>query len=286
MPERLRQYALLIRLDRPIGTYLVMWPMLWALWIAAAGKPDPYLLVVFVAGSFLMRSAGCAINDFADRNFDPHVQRTRERPLAAGRLAPAEALAVFAILALIAFGLVLTTNALTIRLAIAGVLLAATYPFLKRWTNLPQYYLGIAFAWGTPMAFAAQTGEVPPIAWLLFGCVVLWTAAFDTIYAMVDRADDIRIGVKSTAVLFGSADRVIIAIMQLLMLVGLWLVGRWAGLDGWYFAGLVAATLSLLYQQFLIAGRDGGRCFRAFLNNNMTGALVFAGIALDYLYQA
>ncbi|MBT8137310.1 MAG: 4-hydroxybenzoate octaprenyltransferase [Gammaproteobacteria bacterium] len=285
MPERLRQYALLIRLDRPIGTYLVMWPMLWALWIAAAGKPDPYLLVVFVAGSFLMRSAGCAINDFADRNFDPHVQRTRERPLAAGRLAPAEALAVFAILALIAFGLVLTTNALTIRLAIAGVLLAATYPFLKRWTNLPQYYLGIAFAWGTPMAFAAQTGEVPPIAWLLFGCVVLWTAAFDTIYAMVDRADDIRIGVKSTAVLFGSADRVIIAIMQLLMLVGLWLVGRWAGLDGWYFAGLVAATLSLLYQQFLIAGRDGGRCFRAFLNNNMTGALVFAGIALDYLYQ-
>ncbi|MDH3587952.1 MAG: 4-hydroxybenzoate octaprenyltransferase, partial [Gammaproteobacteria bacterium] len=232
MFERLRQYALLIRLDRPIGTYLVLWPMLWALWIAGAGKPDPSVLIVFVAGAFLMRSAGCAINDFADRDFDPHVERTRDRPLAANKVHPAEALSIFLVLVLAAFGLVLSTNALTIKLAVAGVLLAATYPFLKRWTHLPQYYLGVAFAWGTPMAFAAQTGRVPPVAWLLFGSVVLWTAAFDTIYAMVDRAEDKKIGVKSTAILFGSADRVIVAVMQVLTLAGLWSAGQLAGLNG------------------------------------------------------
>ena len=282
--ERLRHYALLIRLDRPIGTYLVMWPMLWALWIASAGQPDPHIFLVFVAGAFLMRSAGCAINDYADRNIDPHVERTRDRPLAANDIRPFEALLIFILLAGTAFGLVLTTNALTIKLAVAGVLLAATYPFLKRWTHLPQYYLGVAFAWGTPMAFAAQTGEVPAIAWMLLVCVILWTAAFDTIYAMVDRGDDVDIGVKSTAILFGSADRVAIAIMQLLTLTGLWLVGKLTGLGAWYYAGLTAAALSVAYQQQLIAGRERDRCFRAFLNNNTFGALIFAGIALDYLF--
>jgi len=284
--ERLHQYALLIRLDRPIGTYLVLWPMLWALWIASAGLPDPKVLIIFIAGSFLMRSAGCAINDFADREIDPHVERTRSRPLAARNIRAVEAIAIFVVLALIAFALVLATNALTVKLAIAGVILAGTYPFLKRWTNLPQYYLGIAFAWGTPMAFAAQTGEVPGIAWLLFSCVVLWTAAFDTIYAMVDRADDEVIGVKSTAILFGGADRVVIGVMQILALVGLWTVGELSGLGAWFRAGVIGAALSAVFQQYLIAGRSPERCFRAFLNNNSFGALVFAGIALDYLYQS
>ncbi len=283
LPERLREYALLIRLDRPIGTYLVMWPMLWALWIAAAGRPDPKVFVVFMAGAFLMRSAGCAINDYADRNFDPYVARTRERPLAARRIHPNEALVVFAVLVLVAFALVLTLNVLTIVLATAAALLAATYPFLKRITNLPQYYLGVAFAWGTPMAFAAQNGAVPPVAWLLFLAVILWTAAYDTIYAMIDRPDDLEIGVKSTAILFGPADRLVVGIMQALFLLCLWGAGELAGLGTWFVAGLVAAGMSLVYQQVLIADRDPDLCFRAFLNNNTLGALVFAGIALDYL---
>lgn len=284
--ERLRQYALLIRLDKPIGTLLVLWPMLWALWIAGEGKPDPKVFAVFVAGAFLMRSAGCAINDYADRHFDPHVERTRHRPLAAGTVRPGEALAIFLALTLTAFALVLTLNKLTIMLAVAGALLALTYPFLKRWTSLPQYFLGIAFAWGTPMAFAAQTGGVPPVAWALFGCVVLWTAAFDTIYAMIDRDDDVTIGVRSTAILFGSADRIMIAAMQVLTLAGLWWIGQAVALGAWYHTGLGAAALSALYQQHLIAARERGRCFRAFLNNNTFGAFVFAGIALDYLFQS
>lgn len=284
--ERLRQYALLIRLDRPIGTLLVLWPTLWALWIASAGRPDPHVFVVFVLGCFLMRSAGCAINDFADRDFDPHVSRTKDRPLAAKRIRPAEAVAVFLVLILIALVLVLTLNALTIKLAVAGAFLAATYPFLKRWTNLPQYYLGVAFAWGTPMAWAAQTGEVPVLAWLLFASVVLWTAAFDTIYAMIDRADDRDIGVKSTAILFGKADRPIIAVMQVLALLGLVSVGVLAKLGVWYGIGLAGAALSAAYQQYLIAGRQPEQCFRAFLNNNTFGVLVFAGIALDFLFRS
>ena len=284
--ERLRQYALLIRLDRPIGTLLVLWPTLWALWIASDGLPDPKVLIVFVAGCFLMRSAGCAINDFADREFDPHVARTRDRPLAAQKIRPFEAVIVFVVLILAAFALVLTMNALTIKLAIAGAFLAGSYPFLKRWTNLPQYYLGIAFAWGTPMAFAAQTGEVPAVAWLLFASVVLWTAAFDTIYAMVDRADDREIGVKSTAILFGTADRQIIGAMQLLALAGLATVGVLTNLGKWYWAGLLGGAASVLYQQYLIAGRQPERCFRAFLNNNTFGAVVFAGIALAFLFES
>lgn len=282
--ERLRLYGLLIRLDRPIGTLLLLWPTLWALWIAGEGRPDPVVFSFFVTGVFLMRSAGCAINDYADRRIDPHVSRTRNRPLAAGQLHAGEALAVFAVLILLAFVLVLQTNRLTLQLAFGGASLAALYPFMKRWTALPQYVLGVAFAWAVPMAFAAQTGTVPGLAWVLFASVVLWTAAFDTLYAMVDREDDLKIGVRSTAILFAGWDRVAIAVMQILALAGLLLAGRMAGLGYWYGLGLAGAALSVMYQQWLIVDRDPARCFQAFLTNNSLGALVFAGIALHYTF--
>lgn len=284
--ERLRDYALLIRLDRPIGTLLLLWPTLWALWIAADGHPDPQVFAVFVAGVFVMRSAGCAINDFADRNIDAHVERTRNRPLAAGSIRAGEAIAVFLVLALIGLALVLTLNGLTIRLAFAAIALAVIYPFMKRFTSLPQYVLGAAFAWAVPMAFAAQTATLPPVSWVLFVSVVLWTAAFDTIYAMVDRDDDERIGVRSTATLFGDAERLAIGLMQAMALLGLLATGWLAALGFWYWLGLGAATASAIYQQVLIAGRDRQRCFRAFLNNNTFGALVFAGIALHFTFAA
>ncbi len=286
LPERIKQYALLIRLDRPIGTLLLLWPTLWALWLAGQGRPDPKVFVVFVAGVFLMRSAGCAINDYADRDIDGHVERTRLRPLAASRISAGEAVALFVTLSLIAFALVLTMNLLTVKLAFAGIVLASAYPFTKRFTSLPQYVLGAAFAWAVPMAFAAQTGALPLLAWMLFASVVLWTAAFDTIYAMVDRDDDIRIGVRSTAILFGRADRSVIAAMQVLTLLCLVAVGRLAGLGGWYWLGLACAALSFGYQQWLIAGRDRDRCFKAFLNNNTTGAGVFSGILLHFTFTA
>lgn len=282
--DRLRQYALLIRLDRPIGTLLLLWPTLWALWIAGEGHPDPQVFAVFVAGVFLMRSAGCAINDFADRDIDGHVERTRDRPLAAGKIRPLEALALFVVFALVAFALVLTMNALTIRLAFAGVAIAFVYPFMKRFTSLPQYVLGAAFAWAVPMAFAAQSGALPVVGWVLFATVVLWTAAFDTIYAIVDREDDLRIGVRSTAILFADRARLVIAVMQLLALLGLVWVGLHLGFGRWYWAGVVAASLAVAYQQWLLVGLDGGRCFRAFLNNNTFGAFVFAGILLHYTF--
>src|SRR3989338_5171934 len=208
--ERLKDYARLMRLHRPIGIVLLLWPTLWALWIAGQGRPDPRVLAVFVLGVVLMRSAGCVINDYADRNFDPHVERTRDRPIAAGRVSPREALVLFATLCLIAFALVLTLNRLTILLSFAGAFLAATYPFVKRFTHLPQFYLGAAFGWGIVMAFAAVTGAVPALAWVLFAANVFWAAAYDTVYAMVDREDDARIGVKSTAILFGSYDRLMV----------------------------------------------------------------------------
>ena len=282
--ERIRLYALLIRLDRPIGTLLLLWPTLWALWLAGQGRPDPQVFVVFVAGVFLMRSAGCAINDYADRDIDGHVERTRLRPLAAARIGAGEAVGLFVFLSLIAFALVLTLNLLTIKLAFAGIVLASVYPFMKRFTSLPQYVLGAAFAWAVPMAFAAQTGALPSLAWALFASVVLWTAAFDTIYAMVDRDDDVRIGVRSTAILFGRADRAIIAVMQVLTILCLTGVGGLAGLGLWYWLGLAAAALSFVYQQWLIAGRDRDRCFKAFLNNNTTGAFVFSGILLHFTF--
>ncbi|MFP4683084.1 MAG: 4-hydroxybenzoate octaprenyltransferase [Ectothiorhodospira sp.] len=283
--DRLIQYALLARLHRPIGTLLLLWPTLWALWIAAEGPPDPLILFVFVGGVFLMRAAGCAMNDFADRHIDAHVSRTRDRPLACRRVRPAEAVGVAMVLAFLAFCLVLLTNPLTVALSVVGVLLAGTYPFMKRYHHLPQVHLGVAFGWGVPMAFAAQTGALPPpVAWLIFFITVLWATAYDTMYAMVDRPDDLRIGVKSSAILFGDADRGVIGALQGLVLLGLMLLGQQAGLGGWYALGLVAAAGLALYQQYLIHDRVPGPCFKAFLNNNWFGAAVFLGLLTDYAF--
>jgi 4-hydroxybenzoate polyprenyltransferase len=274
-----------MRLDRPIGILLLLWPVLWALWIAAAGKPALPVFVVFVTGVVLMRSAGCVINDYADREIDPQVERTRNRPLAAGRVRPREALILFVVLALSAFALVLFLNRLTILLSFVGAALAASYPFMKRWTHLPQFYLGAAFGWGVPMAFAAQTASVPVDAWILFGATLCWAVAYDTAYAMVDREDDIRIGVKSTAILFGYADRLMIALFHALALALLTWAGARAGLGLTYYIGLLLALGLAGWQQWLIRDRSRDGCFRAFLNNNRFGAVVFAGLALDYLLR-
>ncbi len=284
--RKLGGYARLMRIERPIGTLLLLWPTLWALWIAGAGRPDVTVVAVFVVGVFLMRAAGCVINDYADRHIDPHVERTRERPLATGRVTEREALVLFAVLLALAFALVLTQNRLTILLAFAGAGLATCYPFMKRYTHLPQVFLGVAFAWGVPMAFAALTGQVPPLAWLMLTSVALWVLVYDTMYAMVDRIDDLRIGVKSTAILFGDADRIIIGIAQLMFLVALLLIGQQAELGPWYDAGVAVAVLLGFYQQWLIRDRDRGGCFRAFLNNNWLGAAVFAGIVAHYTLGA
>ncbi len=283
MIDHLKQYALLIRLDRPIGILLLLWPTLWALWIAAEGLPDPLVLFVFISGVVLMRSAGCAINDYADRDIDPHVERTRNRPVAAGRISPREALAVFVLLSLSAFALVLLMNKLTIMMAFVGAALAASYPFMKRFHYLPQVHLGAAFGWSVPMAYAAQINATPPVAWLLFIATVLWATAYDTMYAMADREDDLKIGVKSTAILFGDADRIIIGMIQGLLLVDLLLVGRRAELGLYYYLGLIIAAGFAVYQQWLIKDRDPGRCFRAFLNNNYFGMAVFGGLLLHYV---
>jgi 4-hydroxybenzoate polyprenyltransferase len=282
--QRLREYTRLMRIDRPIGIWLLLWPVLWALWIVADGHPDERLFVIFVAGTFVMRSAGCVMNDFADREFDPHVRRTADRPLAKQSISTAEALGLFAVLALAALALIIPLNRPTQVLALIGGVLAVTYPFLKRFFSLPQAYLGAAFGWSVPMAFAAHTGSVPPQAWVMFLSVVLWTTAYDTIYAMVDREDDLVIGIRSSAILFGRADRVIIAMLQAGALAGLSLVGLMCGLGRWYWYGLVVAAALAAYQQWLIRGRDPDRCFRAFLNNNLFGLAVFAGILLDYLF--
>lgn len=279
---RLWQYALLTRVNRPIGTYLLLWPTLWALWLAAGGVPDVHVLVVFILGAILMRAAGCAINDFADRNIDGHVARTVGRPLATGAIRPREAIMVAVVLALAAFALVLTLNRLTVYLAFGAVFLAALYPFAKRFTHLPQVFLGAAFSWAAPMAFAAQTGTVPPLAWLVFTVNLLWTVAYDTMYAMADRDDDLKIGVRSTAILFGEHDRVMVGLLQVLVLVGLALIGAQFGLGLWYFASVVAAGLFFAYQQFLIHDRSPGLCFRAFLNNAWVGLVVFLGLLADF----
>ena len=284
--NRLLAYARLMRLHKPIGIYLLLWPTLWALWIAGEGRPDLMVLTVFVLGVALMRSAGCVINDYADRDFDQHVARTRDRPIVAGEVSPAEALLLFFSLSTAAFLLVLLMNSLTVWLSLAGGLLAASYPFMKRYTHFPQVYLGAAFGWAVPMAFAAQTGEVPRTAWLLFIATVLWATAYDTMYGMVDREDDRKIGVKSTAILFGDADRAIIGVIQLLALFALALTGQAAGLGAYYYFGLLLAAGLALYQQFLIRERRPEQCFKAFLNNNWFGAVVFAGIILDFLAKA
>ena len=280
--QRLDAYARLVRLNRPIGSLLLMWPMLWALWVAGEGHPDGYVLLVFVAGVFLMRSAGCAINDYADRNFDPHVERTRQRPLAVGEIRPWEALVVALVLSLAAFALVLTMNRLTIALSFAAVALAAIYPFTKRWTHWPQLVLGFAFAWAVPMAFAAQSGRLDVGAWGMFVASCLWIVAYDTEYAMVDRNDDVKLGVKSTAIRFGRHDRLIIGLFQAGFLAILAGLGRYYGLGPLFDVGLVAALGLFTYQQWLIRGRERDPCFRAFLNNNWVGAVIFLGIAADF----
>jgi 4-hydroxybenzoate polyprenyltransferase len=278
----LHEYGLLTRLNRPIGILLLLWPVLWALWIAAGGVPDLKLLVIFVAGTVLTRSAGCVINDFADRDFDPHVRRTRDRPLAARRVSPYEALVLFAVLMLAALVLVLQLDGLTLRLSLVAAGLAISYPFVKRFFPAPQLYLGIAFGWGVPMAFAATTGGIPKVGWLVFLVTVLWAGIYDTLYAMVDRDDDLLIGIRSTAILFGDMDRVAIGIMQLVMVWGLVLVGQNLDFSLTYYAGVVAAALLFGWQQWLARDRSRDQCFRAFLNNNYVGLALFLGIAGEY----
>jgi 4-hydroxybenzoate polyprenyltransferase len=284
MTERLYQYALLMRLHRPIGIYLLLWPTLWALWIAGDGYPHPLIATVFILGVILMRSAGCVINDYADRHVDPHVQRTKTRPLATGKVSEKEAIVLFMILCILAFGLVLLMNKLTILLSFVAVLLAATYPFTKRYTYWPQAYLGLAFSWAIPMAFAAQTGTIPFIAWWLFIINILWTIAYDTLYAMVDRKDDLLIGVKSTAILFGTADKIIIATLQLLVLMLLLWVGQQLQFNLFYYLGLLVAASLAIYQQWLIKEREPAKCFQAFLNNHWFGSAIFIGIVAQYYW--
>ena len=281
--DRLYQYYLLTRFDRPIGILLLLWPTLWALWIAGEGRPDPYIVFVFVTGVVLMRSAGCVINDYADRDFDPHVERTKLRPIAAGKVAPREALILFVVLCLMAFVLVLTLDKLTIALSFGGAALATVYPFMKRYTHLPQVVLGMAFGWAVPMAFAAQTGTLPKIAWLIYVITILWAVIYDTMYAMVDREDDLQVGVKSTAILFGDADRLIIGLLQLLMFAALLLVGRQLTLGYSYYIGVSFAFGFALWHQWLIHRREPKQCFRAFLSNNRLGMMIFIGLLFEYL---
>lgn len=285
LSSRLIEYARLMRLDRPIGIYLVLWPTLWALWVAAEGPPDPLIMVVFVAGVVLMRSAGCAINDFADRKIDGHVSRTEQRPLARGAIASWEAVMVFVVLSLIAFALVLTMNRLTILLSIPAVLLAFSYPFTKRYTYLPQAYLGMAFGWAVPMAFAAQTGEVPTNGWLLFIATLLWALAYDTMYAIADREDDLKIGVKSSAIMLGSFDRLGILVLQVSTVAVLVLAGFSFGLGTIYFSGLALAAGLFAYEQWMIRERDPKKSFEAFLHNHYFGMVVFIAIAADYAFR-
>jgi 4-hydroxybenzoate polyprenyltransferase len=280
---RLGDYARLMRLDKPIGIFLLLWPTLWALLIASEGHPDQKILIIFVLGVILMRSAGCVINDYADRDFDRHVSRTRNRPLTSGRVTIREAKILLLLLFLAAFVLVLQLNLLTILLSLIAVLLAAIYPFMKRVTHLPQVFLGAAFGWSVPMAFAAQTGAVPQIAWLMFLATLLWATAYDSLYAMVDREDDIALGIKSTAILFGDSDRQIIGVIQVMVLLCLLMIGRQAELGGIYYLGVLLAGVLVVYQQYLIRYRTREGCFRAFLNNNWFGMVVFLGILFDYL---
>jgi 4-hydroxybenzoate polyprenyltransferase len=284
--ERLGQYWKLVRGDRPIGVLLLLWPTWWAVWIASAGVPSLWTLFVFTAGVWLTRSAGCVINDYADRWLDPQVERTRGRPLATGAVSGREALLVFAVLMIAAFALVLTLNRLTIYLSVVGLFLAASYPYLKRYTYLPQVYLGLAFGWGIPMAFAAVQGSVPPVAWVLYFANILWATAYDTWYAMVDRDDDIRAGSKSTAILFGEMDLIAQAVLYALMFAALWMVGRQAHLGLYYWAALGVAAVLVAYEFRIARHREREACFRAFLHNNWVGAAVFAGIAIHHVMQS
>ena len=278
------EYVRLMRLDRPIGIWLLLWPTLWALWIASRGKPAAGVFLIFVFGTVIMRSAGCVINDYADRSFDPRVERTKNRPLARGSISSLEALVLFTILAFTALLLALRLNKFTLLYAVAGAFIAITYPFVKRFLSVPQLYLGVAFGAGIPMAFAAQIEQVPRVAWLMLLANMLWVTVYDTMYAMVDRDDDLKIGVRSTAILFGDSDRHIIAVLQIMTLVSLYLVGRIIHFGRWYEAGLAAGALFFVYQLWLIRDRAREECFRAFLNNNYFGMAVFIGILLEYQF--
>jgi len=283
--DRVEQYWLLARFDRPIGILILLWPALWALWVASDGRPDLLVLIVICLGVVLMRAAGCVINDYADRDFDPHVERTKQRPIAAGKVTPKEALIVFVGFCLCSFGLVLLLNIYTIMLSFIAAFLAASYPFMKRYTHLPQAYLGIAFGWAVPMSFSAQINSIPPVAWVMYLAVVLWALVYDTMYAMVDKEDDLKIGVKSTAILFGDYDRHIMAILQIIIIGLLIAVGQLKQLNWPYYIGVLVASGFSVYQQKLIFHREKSLCFKAFLNNNWFGMAVFAGLVIDYLLR-
>ena len=283
---QLRNYAKLMRLDKPVGIWLLLWPTLWALWLAGEGTPDEGVFVIFVAGVLIMRSAGCILNDYADRKIDPYVERTRTRPIASGAVAPLEALTLFAALGLIAIGLATLLNRQAQWLAIVGAALTVIYPFVKRYISVPQFVLGAAFGWAVPMAFAAETGETPELAWLIFGTAMIWAVIYDTFYAMVDREDDRKVGVKSTAILFGDVDLFVIAGLQLLMLFALILIGSRAALGIWYYGAVVFAAGLMAYHLWLARTRQPTACFSAFLHNHYIGMVVFIGIVLHYTFNS
>ncbi|HCH50266.1 MAG TPA: 4-hydroxybenzoate octaprenyltransferase [Proteus sp.] len=275
-------YSRLMRIDKPIGALLLLWPTYWALWIAAKGFPDWHILIVFTIGVFSMRAAGCVINDFADRKIDGSVERTKNRPLPSGVVTEKESKIIFIVLVLFSFGLVLTLNTMTIWLSVAALALAWFYPFVKRFSNLPQLILGMAFGWSIPMGFAAVSESLPFVCWLLFLVNIIWSVVYDTQYAMVDRNDDLKIGVKSTAILFGRYDKIIIGILQLIMLALLVAIGIILNLKGIYYWSLLLVTALFIYQQKLIAERERAPCFQAFMNNNYVGFVLFAGIVFSY----
>jgi 4-hydroxybenzoate polyprenyltransferase len=282
---QLTNYARLMRLDKPIGTWLLGWPALWALWLAGEGHPDGGIFIVFVLGIVVMRSAGCVLTDFADRKFDPHVERTRDRPIASGAVAPMEALTLFLALALIAIGLAAMLNRQAQLLAVVAAGLTVIYPFIKRYLSIPQFVLGMAFGWAVPMAFAAQTGQTEQLAWLVFGTALVWAIIYDTFYAMADREDDLKIGIKSTAILFGDADLFVIGGLQILMLVSLIFIGDMAELGAWYYTSVFIAGILMAYHQKLARDRQSANCFSAFLHNQYIGMVVFIGIVLHYTFN-
>jgi len=284
--QQFRHYAQLMRLDKPIGIWLLLWPMLWALWLAGEGHPDGGIFAVLVLGVIVMRSAGCVLNDLVDRNIDPYVERTRHRPIASGAVTPIEALTLFVGLSLIAVGLAAMLNKPAQILAIIAALLTLAYPFIKRYVSVPQFFLGAAFGWAVPMAFAAQSGETTQLAWLVFGTALVWAVIYDTFYAMVDRDDDLRVGVKSTAILFGDLDLFVIGGLQILMLAALLFIGNMAGLSAWYYLAIVIVAVLMGYHQWLARERRKSGCFAAFLHNHYIGMVVFVGILLHYTFSS
>lgn len=283
--RQLQNYVQLMRLNKPIGIWLLLWPTLWALWLAGKGRPDAGIFVVFVLGVIIMRSAGCVLNDFADRNIDPYVERTRMRPIASGAVAPMEALTLFVALALIAVGLAAMLNRPAQVLAVVGAGLTVVYPFIKRFVSIPQFVLGAAFGWAVPMAFAAQTGETAQLAWLVFGTAVIWAVIYDTFYAMADREDDRKIGVKSTAILFGDADLFVIGGLQILMLAALIFIGNMAELGLAYYASVLLAAILMAWHQWVARDRQPAACFKVFMHNHYIGMIVFIGIVLHYTFN-